>query len=124
MAELFLIGLGIYWLATDTSTALWVIGGFFVLIFICAVFSSSQKHQKRSYRFSAGRSGVRTASHYSGYGYSPSGTRVSYAPYDDDDEEEEPVRRNGIRIEHPHVIDDPDYECSVCGNRFDQVSGS
>ena len=27
MIELLLVGLGIYWLATDTATALWVIGG-------------------------------------------------------------------------------------------------
>ena len=42
----------------------------------------------------------------------------------DDEEDEEPVRRKGIRIEHPHVIDDTDYECSVCGHRFGGAAGS
>ena len=125
MAELFLIGVGIYWLATDTSTALWVIGGVFVLIVVCAVVSSGQKKGKRTSRRHAGWSGVRTAPRYSGWGYSPSGARASYGSYDDDDEEdEEPVRRKGIRIEHPHVIDDTDYECSVCGHRFGGAAGS
>ena len=86
MAELFLIGVGIYWLATDTSTALWVIGGVFVLIVVCAVVSSGQKKGKRTSRRPAGRPGV--------------------------------------RIEHPHVIDDTDYECSVCGHRFGGAAGS
>lgn len=124
MAELFLIGLAIYWLATDTSTALWVIGGAFVLIFICAVYSNRQKGRKKTYRRPAGRSVVRPVPRYSGCGYNSSGARASYASYDDDDDEDEPVRRKGIRIEHPHVIDDPDYECSVCGRRFDRTYGS
>ena len=32
-----MLGLGIYWLVTDTATALWVIGGGFVLIFVAAL---------------------------------------------------------------------------------------
>lgn len=31
------------------------------------------------------------------------------------------VRRAGaVLIEHPHYIDDTDYECSRCGERFDE----
>ena len=39
-----------------------------------------------------------------------------------DEEESEETLVTGTRIEHPHYIDDTDYECSVCGSRFDRAS--
>ncbi len=44
--------------------------------------------------------------------------------YYDDEEEMEETRVTGTRIEHPHYSDDTDYECSVCGSRFDRESGT
>ena len=48
MGELLLLGLGIYWLATDTKTALWVIGGGFALIFIAALLDGKKGNGKSS----------------------------------------------------------------------------
>ena len=33
-------------------------------------------------------------------------------------------QRTGTLIEHPHYTDSTDYECSVCGKRFDDDSKS
>ena len=52
-----LLGIGIYWLATDTKTALWVIGGFFVLFFIAAL--ANGKNGKKRSSGSSGRPRVR-----------------------------------------------------------------
>lgn len=43
MIELFLVGLGIYWLATDTSTALLVIGAVVVLFIVGAVVDGKNR---------------------------------------------------------------------------------
>ena len=57
MGELILLGLGIYWLATDTKTALWVIGGIVALILISALVKG-KKGGKRASGYS-GRPRVR-----------------------------------------------------------------
>lgn len=56
MGELLLLGIGIYWLATDTKTALWVIGGVFALVVIGVLIDSKNGGGKRS---AAGRPRVR-----------------------------------------------------------------
>ncbi len=47
VGELILLGIGIYFLATDTQTALWVIGGAFVL-FLIAALAGGKNGKKRS----------------------------------------------------------------------------
>ena len=47
MGELLLVGALIYWLATDTKTALWVIGGVIALIVIGVLVDSKNGSGKR-----------------------------------------------------------------------------
>ena len=122
MGGLILIIIMIVLAAKGDYTLLWILGGILVLGIICSAFGKGRSSLSGSRKWSGARL---DPSHYSGakrYGYSSSGTRASYASYDDEDEE--PVRRKGIRIEHPHAIDDTDYECSVCGRRFDREVGN
>ena len=78
MGELILVGLLIYWLATNTAAALWVLGILIVLGFIGLLTYKPQK---------------------------PAQSKSSERPR--------------IRIAHPHYIDDDDYECTICGRRFE-----
>lgn len=79
MGELILLIIMIYWLATDTKTALWVIGGVIVLAIIGSLFGGKNGNKKNSTGFSG---------------------------------------KPRIRIDHPHLIESSDYECSICGRRF------
>lgn len=80
MGSLILIIIMIYWLATDTTTALWVIGGVIVLAIIGSLLDGINGNKKNS---TSGISG-----------------------------------KPRIRIDHPHLIESSDYECTICGRRF------
>ena len=79
MGELILVGLLIYWLATNTTAVLLVLGILIVLGFIGLLTYKPQR---------------------------PLPSKSSERPR--------------IRIAHPHYIDDDEYECTICGRRFDR----
>lgn len=79
MGELILVGLLIYWLTTNTTATLLVLGILVVLGFIGAMML------------------------------------VKKAPA-----RSKPSERPRIRIAHTHFIDDDDYECTICGRRFER----
>ena len=99
MIDFILLCLGIYWVATNPSTAAWVVAGILALIFICALAEGKNK-KKQPARFSEG----------AGFGGRAHGAAAGERPR--------------IRIDHPHLVGGDDYECGICGRRFtgDQMS--